>query len=500
MYRQVDCNATPAEKFKLPFDGKLSEDNRWVILAKLIPWSEFEQKYAQQFSENIGAPAKSFRMALGALIIKEKLGTSDRETVEQIRENPYLQYFIGLEDYTNQAPFDPSMFVHFRERIGVELITRINKQVVKEVLLEDSSQSEKKKDAEEISEPKNKGKLIVDSTVAPSDISYPTDLNLLNQVRIVMEVIIDYLYKQLKSQLYSKPKTYRKIARKNYLSVAKSRKPSRKKIKQAIKKQLQYIKRNLANIDKLIEANASLELLSKRQYKLLLVATEVYRQQLWMYENNKNRIEDRIVNLTQPHVRPIVRGKARNSTEFGAKLSVSCIEGYVFLDRISWNNYNESRDLKTQIENFKNFTGYYPESVHVDKIYRTRENRAWCKERGIRISGPPLGRPPKNVTKETKKIAHEDEIIRNSIEGKFGQAKRRYSLAPLAARGAERRPRIMSKLPLTSETSIAITFLVMNLSAILRQILCLFYTYFEKLNIFPPSEHLGLCFSYLNII
>ncbi len=80
MYRQVDCNATPAEKFKLPFDGKLSEDNRWVILAKLIPWSKFEEKYAQQFSENIGAPAKSFRMALGALIIKEKLGTSDRET------------------------------------------------------------------------------------------------------------------------------------------------------------------------------------------------------------------------------------------------------------------------------------------------------------------------------------------------------------------------------------------------------------------------------------
>ncbi len=181
------------------------------------------------------------------------------------------------------------MFVHFRERIGVELITRINKQVVKEVLLEDSSQPEKKKDAEEISEPKNKGKLIVDSTVAPSDISYPTDLNLLNQVRIVMEVIIDYLYKQLKKQLDSKPKTYRKIAKKNYLSVAKSRKPSRKKIKQAIKKQLQYIKRNLAHIDKLIQTGATLKLLSKRQYKLLLVATEVYRQQLWMYENNKKR-------------------------------------------------------------------------------------------------------------------------------------------------------------------------------------------------------------------
>ena len=101
MYRQVDSISTPTEKFRLPFDGKLSEDNRWLILAKLIPWSEFEEEYAQKFSENVGAPAKTFRMALGALIIKEKLGISDRETVEQIRENPYLQYFLGLEYYTN---------------------------------------------------------------------------------------------------------------------------------------------------------------------------------------------------------------------------------------------------------------------------------------------------------------------------------------------------------------------------------------------------------------
>lgn len=120
-----------------------------VILAKLIPRSEFEEKYAENFSEDIGAPAKSFRIALGALIIKEKLGTSDRETVEQIRENPYLQYFIGLESYSNQAAFDSSMFVHFRERIGVELINSINKQVVKEILskenLESEIESQKKK-------------------------------------------------------------------------------------------------------------------------------------------------------------------------------------------------------------------------------------------------------------------------------------------------------------------------------------------------------------------
>ncbi len=162
-----------------------------------------------------------------------------------------------------------------------------------------------------------------------------------------------------------------------------------------------------------------------------------------------------------------MRGKAGTAVEFGAKLSASCVDGYVFLDRISWDNFNESVDLKAQVEADKEFTGYYPESVHVDKIYRTRENRAWCKERGIRISGPPLGRPRLDVSKEVKKQAREDEKIRNAIEGKFGQGKRRFSLG-----------RVMAKLPDTSQTAIAITFLVMNLSRILRQIIWAFFWQF----------------------
>jgi transposase, IS5 family len=209
----------------------------------------------------------------------------------------------------------------------------------------------------------------------------------------------------------------------------------------------------------------------------LLVLTEVYRQQLWLFENNKQSIEDRIVSLSQPHIRPIIRGKAGKPVEFGAKLSASCREGYVFLDRISWDNFNESGDLKAQVEAFKNYTGCYPESVHADaygwlrlRIYRTRENRAWCQERGIRISGPPLGRPPANVSKETKKQAGEDERVRNSIEGKFGQGKRRFSLNL-----------VMAKLDNTAQTAMAITFLVMNLATWLRRVFCVFLCHQPKI-------------------
>ena len=109
-------------------------------MANLIPWEEFDEEYAEQLSKQMGAPANSFRMALGALIIKEKLGISDRETVEQIRENPYLQYFIGLSSYKNEAPFEASMLVHFRERISLELVNKVNRKMVKQ-----NSQEKKEK-------------------------------------------------------------------------------------------------------------------------------------------------------------------------------------------------------------------------------------------------------------------------------------------------------------------------------------------------------------------
>lgn len=137
--------------------------------------------------------------------------------------------------------------------------------------------------------------------------------------------------------------------------------------------------------------------------------------------------------------------------------------------------------MKEQIEEFKRLMGFYPKSVHVDKIYRTRENRAYCKERGIRISGPPLGRPPAKLSQDQKKQAQLDERIRNSIEGKFGQSKRRFSLN-----------QVMAKLPTTSQTAIAITFLVMNLSTLLRQVLCLFLCLFQRRTHFPLSP--ALCY------
>ena len=229
MYRKAELAPLPALDFELANGSKLSSDNRWVRMAQLIPWSEFESEYAANFPTEKGAPAKSFRMALGALIIKEKLGISDRKTVEQIRKNPYLQYFIGQSSYSNEQAFDPSLLVHFCQRISPNLVNKVNERMVEKMREITPVKTEKKKDSDAKNESPNRGKLIVDAPSAPADISYPTDLGLLNRARVHTEKMIDILYKQIKEKTHKKPRTYRNLARKDYLAVAKQRRPTKKK-------------------------------------------------------------------------------------------------------------------------------------------------------------------------------------------------------------------------------------------------------------------------------
>lgn len=461
------------ENFGLPFGGKLRSDNRWIKLAKFIPWEEFEPGYAKAASKSsLGPPAKSVRIALGALIIKERLETSDEETVEQIRENPYLQYFLGFKEYRDDPPFDPSMFVYFRKRFSMETLSDINETVAKKIVEEEKQANKKKEHPKDddtdsgSSSDSNKGKLLVDATCTPADITFPTDLKILNTSREKSEEIIDILHSPLKGK-QKKPRTYRKRARKEYLSAAKSKKLSKNKRRKALRKQLGYLKRNLKSIEKL-SSQTSLRKLTPKQYKNLLVIHEVYRQQQLMYDHDENRIDDRIVSVSQPHVRPIKRGKAGSATEFGAKISASLVNGVSFVDRISWDAYNESGDLISQIEKYRKRFGHYPESVHADKIYQTRANRKYCKKHGIRLSGPQLGRPPADPEKQKELIEQrrQDELDRIPVEGKFGQGKRRFSLG-----------RIMCKLAKTSETAITIAFLVMNLEKWLKSLFLLFFSF-----------------------
>jgi hypothetical protein len=390
MYRTPQVNQLAFEDFVLPFGGKLRSDNRWVILAKQIPWAVVETAYAQQFSkEEMGSPAKSSRLALGALIVKERLGVTDRELVEQIAENPYLQYFLGLMAYQDEAPFHHSLLTTFRKRFTQDSLGTINEAIARLIAEKTPPTTDEQTHDERIDEqgereaPPPKGQLLLDATCVPADIKYPTDLNLLNDAREKTEEIIDRLH-VCRTRPKTKPRTYRQKARQAYLRVAKARKPKKSTLRQGIGKQLRYLRRNLGSIAAMAHEGLLVTLPAKR-YRQLLVIQELYRQQLWMYTHRCQRIANRLVSISQPHVRPIVRGKAGTPVEFGAKISVSLVDGVSFVDRISWDAYNESLDVVQQIDAFRRRFGHDPASVHVDQIYRTRENRRYCTSRGIRL-------------------------------------------------------------------------------------------------------------------
>lgn len=281
-------------------------------------------------------------------------------------------------------------------------------------------------DAKEKDEPASpNGQLLVDATCVPADITYPTDLKLLNDAREKTEAIIDHL-QACRATPKQKPRTYRQKARQAYLRVAKAKNPGKQKLRKGLGAQPRSLRRNLGAIAVLAQEGRLMSL-PRTHYRQLLVIHELYRQQRWMYTHRCHRIADRLVRLSQPHVRPIVRGKAGTPVEFGAKISVSLVDGDSFVDRISWDAYNESVDLVPQIDAYRRRFGHDPASVHVDQIYRTRENRRVCASRGIRLSRPPLGRP-RTITeataeqvKQDRQQTRNDATARMAIEGKLGR-------------------------------------------------------------------------------
>lgn len=225
------------EEFKLPFAGHLSPQNRWVTLAWILPWDEMVSIYVKKMSRKMGRKAVDPRVAVGSIIIKHLKSLADEDTVEEIRENPYLQYFLGYSSYCYDPPFTPSLFVTIRRRLGESQFDELTHQLASyiERVSEKPGKRKQKSDIDSPSdgsddkESANKGHLLVDASVAPADIKYPTDLDLLNDVREKSELLIDLLYHPGSGR--KKPRSYRKVARRHYLGVSRLNRKTNKTIR-----------------------------------------------------------------------------------------------------------------------------------------------------------------------------------------------------------------------------------------------------------------------------
>jgi IS5 family transposase len=297
-----------------------------------------------------GRPGVSPRIVLGALIIKHLENLDDRGVILAIQENIYMQYFVGLKEFTVDPVFDPSLFVEIRKRIGHEMFDTLNEDLIRSVSQEkDKRHNRKKKDDSD--EPKNKGKMQADATVTDQYITYPTDTGVLNESRKKCEKMIDKLY-EVNGKQGIKPRTYRRVMNKAFLEYSKKKRKTKGVHRKMTRKLLECINRDIKHIDCMLdefEQRGDRFPLKHSEQRMFWIIRTAYMQQKFMYDTDTHSCPDRIVSIYQPHVRLIPRGKIKAQIEFGPKLGVSLDQGFSRINTFSWDAYHEAGDLQKQV-------------------------------------------------------------------------------------------------------------------------------------------------------
>ena len=492
--------------FKSPFQAELDQNNRWIVLERILPWDRMVRPLQERMAFKRGRRSIDLRLVLGALLVKGLNNLSDEDTILAIQESMYIQHFIGLRELTIEPVFVPEVLTQVRKRLGEEGMLEINEILLKyahetgmlkhrkkysrkkrddkdktndndKLGGESSEVKENQKEGESKEDTTNRGTLKLDATVADQNVTYPVDIKLLNRARQESESIIDRIY-ALGVWGDKKPRTYRRTARRKYLNFSKNRRPGSKIIRKHKKQQLQFIARNIKHIDRgldmLTEEQIQMVFYGRENHRNHFVMREVYRQQKELYnkrgqKDQPNSIQNRIISFHQPWVRPVVRGKAGRKTEFGAKVNFSETEGFIRADRIDFNNFNEALDLENQIEAYNSLYGYYPAEVLVDKIYLNRNNRKYLDSKGIAYYGPKLGRPSK-MDKKEKLRRKKKQNKRSEVEGKFGLAKMKFGMNRIKMRTSE-----------TSKGHIVLIAIAMNIGQLLSNI----FVQFANLLMYP---------------
>lgn len=460
---------------------ELPKNNRWVKLGDSLPWDKIEKIYnARLNNRHGGAGNKPARMIVGSLLIKHKMCLSDVETIEAIRENPYMQYMLGLSEFTDKPVFDPSLFVAIRKRIGVDDFNDMSESLLKLQVRIQEEKEQKDKDNDDTQTPSDSGKtgvpedshpagsadrkfeglLKIDATCSDAEVRYPTDLDLVHDGVEVVDRIIE---RMCKNGGISKPNTHIKEIHSFYLNVIKLRNKSGKKIRDCMEYLLTWLYRDIKECLDLVGSHtiALFDTLKQHDRQLFATVLRMFHQQKEMFKNGTHRCTDRIISIFQPHVRPIVRGKAKAKVEFGAKIGASIVKGYTFIDHHSWDAYNECDDLILHLRNYKQRFGVLPKKVEADKIYLNRKNRRILKFLKIEIGGKSLGRPSKEQqTPEYRELMSKNVGERNEIEATFGTGKKVY-----------RANDIRAKLPDTGASWNSACYFTKNVMKFLRELL-----------------------------
>ena len=363
-------------------------------------------------------------MVVGALIVKHVENLSDEKTIQAIQENPYMQYLIGLDKFTEKPVFVPELFVLVRKRLDHDFFNMLT------LMLAEVDGSKPKRERTDEDGNDHGGTMRVDATCCDAEVRYPTDSNLLEDGSRLIDRLLD---KFCARHNLKKPQIHRAEARQAFICLIKKKRKGKKLIDKTRLIQIRCLKADFLTFLDFLGRHTSdlLSCFSRHDFKCLNAAFKMYEQQKMM---------------------------------FGAKVGASIVNGYTYVDHLSWDAYNESSDLVTQMELYKKRFGMLPQEVQADKLYLGKENRKYIKACHVDCYNHPLGRPPKEENDEHAEDKRRAVGERNWIEATFGTSKRVYWANDIRA-----------KLNDTADTWIGACFFAKNVMKFLRGLLCLFF-------------------------
>jgi hypothetical protein len=269
-----------------------------------------------------------------------------------------------------------------------------------------------------------------DATCYESGVRYPTDIKLLWEC---CENVFDLIQQQRKQLRIRKSRARFGKQRKVFMNYQKLRKKSKRKEKRLRKFLLKLLMRLLRSFNELSEQHNII--LSKRKQKRIETIVKVYEQQHQRaYGPADSVIENRIVSLYKPYVRPIVRGKESKPVEFGAKVNKLQVDGISFIEHLSFDAFNESTRYKEGIYLQRK---YFGKCTHHsgDAIYATNANRKYANIQNIQTNFVPKGKQKTEYVEQSDQMRAILNKNRSTVlEGSFGNEKNHYMLNKSKAR------------------------------------------------------------------
>lgn len=391
------------------------ENHCFIKLEKMIDWPELYSKF-NSFYKPRGRNSVPLKHMILLLLIKHLENLSDEEVVARLSSDLAMQKALNLPFHECQLRIltsntsrdgkikkitgyiNPSALTAFRKRLGSD-----GAKLLEELLYKNKEFKKQMKGR----------RVVIDTTVIPADILYPTDIGLLEQAR-------QFLIKLLSQSCKRNIRTYKRVARKTFISYIKLKNKLRNKTKKIHKQMINYVKRNFKQVNHLINS----ESLSKKKKQILKNIAILLAQQIELYKkiprNGKKQginIKDRIVSIFKGHVRPIPRGKIPQRTEFGSKILLEKRNNFVFPIFITNDNIADSVMCKGLLHNWKGM------SLGADRGFHSKINTAMAWDAGINhYYVEKKGKIGLKKTAALKKM----RSLRAILEAKIGLNKRKY--------------------------------------------------------------------------